>query len=233
MLHMTANSDDKLFRLGHRDRLRQKFLDGKLTDTELLELLLAGVIPRRDVRVLARSLVQRFGSTSQVFGAPLDSLEQVTGVGHNTAVHLKLINELLVRGYKTRMLEQVVFRDEGVIKNYCLTLLSGKSVEEMHVLYLDKELRMLQDETHSVGTIDWAPVFNREIIKKALNLNVRSIALLHNHPGGGSFSSDDINVTIELEAALNSLNIELYDHYVVSNGILHSMRNSHLLDKKP
>ncbi|MDE6250868.1 MAG: DNA repair protein RadC [Alphaproteobacteria bacterium] len=230
---MTANNDDKLFRLGHRDRLRQKFLDGKLTDAELLELLLADVIPRRDVRVLSRSLIQRFGSVSQVFSAPIDSLEQVNGIGHNTAVHLKLINELLVRGYKTRMLEQVVFRDDRVIKNYCLTLLSGKSVEEMHVLYLDKELRMLQDETHSVGTIDWAPVFNREIIKKALNLNARSVALLHNHPGGGLFSTDDVTMTTDLETALNVLNIDLYDHYLVSNGVLYSMCNENLLIKKP
>lgn len=230
---MTANNDDKLFRLGHRDRLRQKFLDGKLTDAELLELLLAGVIPRRDVRVLARSLIQRFGSVSQVFTAPIDALEQVSGVGHNTAVHLKLINELLVRGYKTRMLEQVVFHDERVIKNYCLTLLSGKSVEELHVLYLDKEHRLLQDEIHSVGTIDWAPIFNREIIKKALNLNARSIALIHNHPGGGLFSSDDVRATVSLEIALGALNIELYDHYLVSSGILYSMRTENLLIKKP
>lgn len=230
---MTANNDDKLFHLGHRDRLRQKFLDGKLTDAELLELLLADVIPRRDVRILARSLIQRFGSISQVFSAQIEALEQVPGIGHNTAVHLKLINELLVRGYKTRMLEQVVFHDERVIKNYCLTLLSGKSVEELHVLYLDKDLRLLHDEKHSVGTIDWTPIFNREIIKNALNMNARAVALIHNHPGGGLFSSDDVDATEVLEIALNSLNIDLYDHYLVSNGILYSMRNENLLVKKP
>lgn len=230
---MTANNDDKLFRLGHRDRLRQKFLDGKLTDAELLELLLAGVIPRRDVRVLARGLIQQFGSVSQVLIAPIESLEQFPGVGHNTAVHLKLVNELLVRGYKTRMLEQVVFHDARIIKNYCLTLLSGKSVEELHVLYLDKDYRLLHDETHSVGTIDWAPIFSREIIKHALNFNARAIALIHNHPGGGSFSTGDVNATTELEITLNTLNLELYDHYLVSNGILYSMRNENLLVKKP
>lgn len=227
------NNDDKLFRLGHRDRLRQKFLDGKLTDAELLELLLADVIPRRDVRILARSLIQQFGSVSQVFTTPIDDLERFPGIGHNTAVHLKLINALLVRGYKTRMLEQTVFHDNKIISNYCLTLLSGKSVEELHVLYLDKEYRLLQDETHSVGTVDWAPIFSREVIKHALNLNARSIALLHNHPCGGLFSTDDIRSTTELEIALNALGIDLYDHYLVSSGILYSMREKHLLNKKP
>jgi len=229
---MSENKDDKLFRLGHRDRLRQKFLTGKLTDAEHLELLLAGIIPRRDVRVLARSLIQRFGSVSQVFTAPIDALEQFPGVGHNTAVYLKLINELLVRGYKTRMLEQTIFHDMRVITNYCLTKMSGKSVEEFHVLYLDKDYRLLQDETHSVGTVDWAPIFEREIIKNALNMNARSIALLHNHPGGGLFSTEDVKYTEKLEAALNTIGIEVYDHYLVSNGILYSMRNEHLLVKK-
>lgn len=230
---MTTNKDDKLFRRGHRDRLRQKFLDGKLTDAEMLELLLADVIPRRDVRILARGLIQRFGSTSQVFTTPIDVLEQFPGIGHNTAVHLKLINELLNRGYKTRMLEQTVFHDNRVISNYCLTMLSGKSVEELHVLYLDKDYRLLHDETHSVGTIDYAPVFNREIIKNSLNLNARSVALVHNHPGGGLFSEDDIHATEELERAINALDIDFYDHFLVSNGILHSMRSEHMLVKKP
>ncbi len=229
---MSENKDDKLFRLGHRDRLRQKFLTGKLTDAEHLELLLAGIIPRRDVRVLARSLIQRFGSVSQIFTAPIDALEQFPGIGHNTAVYLKLINELLVRGYKSRMLEQTVFHNPRIITNYCLTMLSGKSVEELHVLYLDKDYRLLHDETHSVGTIDWAPIFEREIIKRALNINARSIVLVHNHPGGGLFSTDDVDYTEKLETALNTIGIDVYDHYLVANGILHSMRDSHLLIKK-
>jgi len=230
---MSENDNDKLFRLGHRDRLRQKFLTGKLTDAEHLELLLAGIIPRRDVRVLARSLIQHFGSVSQVFTAPIDALENFPGIGHNTAVYLKLINELLVRGYKTRMLEQTIFYDRRVVTNYCLTLLSGKAVEEFHVLYLDKELRLLQDETHSVGTIDWTPVFEREIIKRALNMNARSIALLHNHPGGGGFSTEDVTITEKLEAALNAIGMDVYDHYLVSNGILYSMCEKNLFIKKP
>lgn len=226
------DSEDKLFHLGHRDRLRQKFLTGKLTDAEHLELLLAGIIPRRDVRILARSLIQQFGSVSQVFSAPIDVLESVPGIGHNTAVHLKLINELMVRGYRSQMIEQTVFHDIRVITNFCLTLLSGKSVEELHVLYLDRDYRLLQDELHSVGTIDWSPIFEREIIKKALNINARSIVLLHNHPCGGCFFSDDVDATMQLEKALNTIGIDLYDHYLVSSGILYSMRDKHLLIKK-
>lgn len=229
---MSANKDDNSFRLGHRDRLRQKFLTGKLTDAEHLELLLAGIIPRRDVRILSRSLIQHFGSVSQIFSAPIEKLEAFPGIGHNTAVHIKLINELMVRGYRTKMLEQTIFHDMRVITNFCLTLLSGKSVEELHVLYLDKDYRLLHDELHSVGTIDWSPIFEREIIKNALNLGARSIALLHNHPGGGCFSQADVDATEDLIPLLDVVGIYLYDHYLVSNGILYSMRNEHLLDKK-
>lgn len=139
----------------------------------------------------------------------------------------------MARGYKTRILDQVIFHDERIVKNYCLTLLMGKTVEELHVLYLDKDHRLLHDETHSVGTIDWTPVFDREIIKNSLNRNARAVALVHNHPGGGLFSEDDIHATEKLEIAINALGIELYDHFLVSNGILHSMRNEHMLVKKP
>ncbi|MGN0917305.1 MAG: RadC family protein [Candidatus Enterousia sp.] len=229
---MSASNDDKLFHLGHRDRLRQKFLSGKLTDAEHLELLLAGIIPRRDVRILARSLIQHFGTVSQIFSAPIEKLEEFPGIGHNTAVHLKLINELMVRGYRSQMLEQTVFHDMRIVTNFCLTLLSGKQVEELHVLYLDKDYRLLHDELHSVGTIDWSPIFEREIIKNALNMNARNIVLLHNHPCGGCFSSDDVAATTKLEISLNTVGINLYDHYLVSNGILYSMRNEHLLVKK-
>lgn len=226
---MSAHNDDKLFHVGHRDRLRQKFLDGQLSDAEMLELLLAGVIPRRDVRPLARSLIQHFGTVSQVFTAPIDALIQCDGIGQNTAVHIKLINELMVRGYKSRMLEQTIFHDSRVITNFCLTLLSGKQVEELHILYLDRDYRLLNDELHSVGTIDWSPIFEREIIKRALNLNARSIALVHNHPCGGCFSNDDVIATEQLQTTLKTIGIDVYDHYLVSNGILYSMRERNLL----
>ena len=100
------------------------------------------------------------------------------------------------------------------------------------MLYLDGQYKLIKDELHSSGTIDWAAVYVREIVKKALDLNARSIVMLHNHPSAyTSFSSQDISITVDLENALQKLGISLYDHFLVSGDVIYSARNMHLLDK--
>ena len=90
---------------------------------------------------------------------------------------------------------------------------------------------MISDELHSSGTVDWAAVYVREIVKRALDLNARSIVMLHNHPTAyTSFSTQDIEITIELANALDKLGIQLYDHLLVSGDVIYSARNMHLLD---
>lgn len=223
-------TDDLDFHLGHRERLRQKFLDNKLTDYEQVELLLSFVIPRRDVRLLARGLLTKFGGISQILTAPIDSLIEYKGLGKNTAIFIKLINQIMVAGYKEQLNNQAVYLNDKIIANYCNSLLAGKNVEEFHVLYLNEERKLLSDDLHSVGTCDWVAVYTREIVKRALELNASCVILLHNHPTPNtSFSSDDIELTTQVKEALAPLNIDLYDHYVVSGGIIYSARNMFLL----
>ncbi|MCM1294067.1 MAG: DNA repair protein RadC [Muribaculaceae bacterium] len=229
---MSTNNNDNQFRTGHRSRLREKFLSGKLNQAERLELLLADVIPRRDVRILSRQLLDKFGNISQILGAPIDTLESVDGIGHVVALHLKLINEIMLDGYRVKMTETKVFHDAKLINDYCLTMLAGKQIEEMHVLYLDKDYRLLSDDTHSVGTLDWSPIYERDIVHRALNLNARVIIMVHNHPGGtATFSDEDVIATNKIRAMLEPLQIAFYDHYLVANGILYSMNNLHFIDK--
>ena len=118
-----------------------------------------------------------------------------------------------------------VFHDYDKIVNYCKILVGGKSVEEFHVFYLDKDYKLISEDLHSSGTIDWAAVYVREIAKRALDLNARHIILLHNHPTSGSFSSQDIALTQELANILDNLGIELYDHLLVSDNIVYSAKN--------
>lgn len=224
------DNPDKLFRIGHRQRLRQKFIDGQLAEYELLELVLSFVIPRRDVRPLAHGLIAKFGSIYQILTAPLPDLINYPGIGQNTAVFLKAIAQLMISGCKFQLTDQPVFRDEKAFRNYCVLTLSGKANEELHVMYLDSTLRLLADDLHSIGTSDWSPVYPREILKRALDLSARSVVLLHNHPTPGlCFSDADIDITKEVAALLTSCGIELYDHYLVSGGVLYSARNLFLL----
>lgn len=227
---MKPDETDLSFHDGHRGRLRQKFLDGHLADYELLELLLSYAIPRRDVRPLARGLVKQFGGIYQIISAPIDDLMKYRGVGQNTAIFLKAIAQLMIIGCKFQLTSGPIFHDDQALRNYCVLQLIGKTDEEFHVLYLDKNLRLLMDELHSTGSIDWSPVFPRKILKNALDLNARSVVLLHNHPTPHTtFSQQDAEITKTIQNILNQCEIELYDHFLVSGGILYSARNMFIL----
>lgn len=224
------NEKDNSFHNGHRARLRQKFLDDKLADYELLELLLSFVIPRRDVRPLARALIARFGGIYPVLTAPIDELTAINGIGKNTAVFIKAIHKIMIAGYKSNLDTEKIFHNDKILINYCLLLLTGKSHEEMHVLYLDEDMRLLSDDLHSIGTVDWAAVYPREILKRALSLNAKSIVMVHNHPKPNtSFSCEDIKLTEQVRDLLATVGIDIFDHYVVSGGIVYSARNMFLL----
>ena len=221
---------DENFYAGHRDRLRAKFLDGQLADYEKLELLLAYAIPRRDVRPLARSLVKQFGGVYQVLSASIDDLTAVKGIGNNTAVFIKLVQQMMTINYRGQLKETPIFHNETILHNYCRIIVAGKTVEELHILYLDSNLRLVVDEIHSTGTIDSSAVYPREIARRALELNARSIVMVHNHPtSNNSFSRDDIEITTLVQSVLAGLSIELYDHFVVSNDIVYSARQMYLI----
>lgn len=229
-LALKPDDDDLYFHSGHRERLRQKFLEDKLADYELLELLLSFVIPRRDVRPLARGLIAKFGGIYQVLTAPIDDLMEFKGIGRNTAIFIKAIHKIMVVGYKSNLDKVTIFHNEKILTNYCLLLMSGKTKEEIHILYMDEDKRLLADDLHSIGTVDWAAAYPREILKRALNLNAKSIVLVHNHPKPNtSFSMDDIELTERIKDLLATVNIEVHDHYVVSGGIVYSARNMFLL----
>ena len=218
---------------GHRARLRQKFLDGKLAEYEILELLLTYAIPRRDVRVLARQLYKKYGNIQQLLAAPLEDLMDNEGVKENTATLFKVIHKLLELDYKHTLDNAPIFHDYDKLTRYCITLVSGKPIEEFHVLYLDAEYKLIKDVLHSTGTTDWAAVYVREIVKKALDLNARSVVLLHNHPTPGiSFSYQDLDITQEIIDMLKPLGITVYDHLVVSAGMIYSAKNMNLLNQR-
>jgi len=229
---MIKTEDLQSLQSGHRARLRKKFLDGQLTEYEILELLLTYAIPRRDVRVLSRQLYKKYGSIPAVLMAPTESLIEIEGIKENTVTFFRLIRKLMELEYKEALDETPIFSSHEKLINYCRILVAEKTVEEFHVFYLDGKYRLIQDELHSSGTVDWAAVYIREIVKKALNFNAHHIVLLHNHPTvGTSFSTADIEITEELENALQKVGIRLYDHLLVSGSIVYSARNMYLLGK--
>lgn len=227
---MIKPEDLKTLQQGHRERLRKKFLDGQLTEYEILELLLTYVIPRRDVRTLSRQLYKKYGNIHCLLSAPIEDLITNEGIKENAATFFKLIHKITSMEYKISLEGAPIFHNYEKLTNYCKILLAGKATEEFHIFYLDGQYKLILDELHSSGTVNWAAVYVREIVKKALDLNARNIVMLHNHPTPGmSFSEQDIEITEELETALEKLDIKLYDHLLVSGNICYSARNLHLL----
>jgi len=220
----------KDYRQGHRARLREKFLNGQLVDYEKLELLLTYAIPRIDVKPIARELLNRFNCVNGVLTAPLGELKRIPGIAENTAIFIKVMHEITLMDYKSTLSQRPVFLDYKALENYCRLTLGGKEVEEMHILYLDKQHKLIEDEVHSRGTTDHAIVYPLEIARRAVTLGARSVVLMHNHPSEmQSFSDADITVTHDVISKLSALGINFFDHFLVSGDIVYSMRNLHFL----
>lgn len=227
---MAEKESDLSLRAGHRERLRQNFLDGNLAKYEILELLLSYAIPRRDVRPLARMLFKKFGGMFPILSASIDDLCKIPGMGRNTAIFIKTIQQVMLEGYRSQARESNIFQTREHFENYCKLMLGGKSIEEMHVLYLDVDHRLIEDQLHSIGSNNDAAVYSTEIVKRAMILNARFVVLIHNHPRAQtSFSKEDNAVTQDVMQKLKIVGIELYDHFVVSGGILYSMRDYSLI----
>lgn len=218
------------YRSGHRERLRKKFLQNKLADYELLELLLSYAIPRIDVKPLARELITKYGCVQKVLSASFESLIENKGIKENAAVLIKMIHKMMILDYKNYLDDTPIFHDYKKLSEYCRLLLSSKQIEEFHILYLDSNYKLLSDDLHSSGTVDWAAVYTREIVKRALELNAHSVVMMHNHPmSGKSFSTDDIEITASLKGILSGVGIELFDHLLVSGDIVYSAKNMFLI----
>ncbi len=212
--------------------MRQKFLDDKLVEYEKLELMLGYIVPRRDVRPLAHGLIKKFGSIGQVLSAPFAELIAFPGVGRNIAIFIKLMYEIILDGYRNELGDRPIFHDINVLKNYCKWLLASKPVEEFHILYLDSDYRLINDETHSTGSFDYANLVPRDIVKNALKFNATSVILMHNHPNtDNGFSQADMDTTEAIQKLLQTIDVQLYDHILVSKYSIYSARNLGLFNK--
>src|SRR5579859_4030791 len=213
---MTSQDDESGGTSGHRERLRSRFRDGgadAMPDYELLEMTLFAALPRRDTKPLARALLARFGSFADVISAPRARLMEVKGVGEAVAHHLKIVEAAAHRLAKTKVMGRPALLD------YCTAAMARSDKEEFRVLFLDRKNCLIADEVQNRGTVDHAPVYPREIVKRALELAASAIILVHNHPSGDPTPSKaDIAMTREIVAAAKALSIAVHDHLVIGRG---------------
>lgn len=205
---------------GHRQRLREKLtLAGgeALHDYELLELYLFRAIPRRDVKPIAKDLIHRFGDLGGVAAAPVEQLVTIEGVSEKTAAELKLIQALSERLAREQVIGRPVISSWSALVGYCRTALQHARTEQFRVLFLDRKNRLIADEILGRGTIDHAPVYPREVVKRALAHEASALILVHNHPSGDATPSQtDIEMTRTLAEVCQPFDIVLHDHLVIA-----------------
>ena len=217
---------------GHRERLRTKFRelgDSALADYELLELLLFRLIPRRDTKPVAKALLERFGTLAGVFGAPLHLLEEVDGIGEAVAADIKLVSAIAHRTLKSEIKGKTVLGSWKSVIDYCHQAMAYETNEQFRILFLDKRNQLIADEIQQRGTVDHAPVYPREVIKRALELSATAIVLVHNHPSGDPTPSRaDIEMTQTIANTAQPLGIAVHDHIIIGKDGHASMKSLRL-----
>ncbi len=203
----------------HRKRLRERFLQGgaqAMPDYELLELVLFRAIPRRDVKPLARLLLDTFGDFNRVLSASKERLAAVSGVGDAVVQELKIVEAASHRLARARVMQKNVISSWDAILDYCHTTMAHRETEQFRILFLDRKNILIADEEQARGTVDHVPVYPREVVKRALELNASALILVHNHPSGDPTPSDaDITMTAQINDAAKALGLVLHDHLII------------------
>ncbi len=204
---------------GHRERLRDRFRIGgadALAEYELLELILFRAMPRRDVKPLAKALVARFGSFAAVVSARAERLREIDGLGEAAIIELKIVEASAIRLAKSSIEKRPSMSSFAAVVDYCRTTMAFLDREEFRILFLDKKNVLIADEVQGVGTVDHAPVYPREIMRRALELSASALILVHNHPSGDPApSTDDIYLTHEIIAVGKPLRVAVHDHLII------------------
>lgn len=217
-------------RLDHRTRLRHRFMEGgaaAMPDYELLELILFRALPRGDTKPLAKRLLATFGDLNAVMAAPPARIASVKGAGQAVVETLKIMEAVAHRMARVQVVGKPVLSSWDALLTYLQTAMAHLELEQFRVLYLDRKNVLIADEAQARGTVDHVPVYPREVVKRALELNASALILVHNHPSGDPTPSEaDIEMTYKVRDAAEALDIVLHDHLVVGKATELSFRSA-------
>jgi DNA repair protein RadC len=226
-------TDEQQHYLGHRARLRERFLGtegDKMADYELLELLLFGAKPRGDVKPLAKRLLKHFGSFDQVIHASAAELKAVDEVGDAAICCLKAVEVSAQRLIRAQVAQRPILQSWTALLDYCRLKMGQSKVEEFRLLFLNHKNMLIADEVQQRGTVNHTPVYPREVVKRALELGASAVIMAHNHPSGDPTpSQSDIDMTVKVQDALLAVGIKLHDHLIISASEHYSFKSNGLL----
>ncbi len=206
---------------GHRERMKNRFSEHGLEnfdDHNVLELLLFYALPRGDINPLAHALLDRFGSLAAVFDAPADELKKVAGIGHNTAILIKLIPQVSRRYLMSRAAFDDILDSAKKAGAYLLPRFYAERDEIVYLVCLDAKCKVVSSKMLFRGSVNSASVSIRKIVEMALACNATSVILAHNHTSGIALPShEDKQTTRRVSQALKAVDITLADHIIVAD----------------
>ena len=212
---------------GHRERVRKKFLENGfngLEDYEVLELLLFYVIPIKDTKAIAKELIEKFKTLANVLKADTLELKTINGLGDVAITFLKMIGALPARIYKDELKNQKLIKDDKnkisdkeVLLSFLRNKIGYEDVEKFYVIYLSSSNEVIAFEESSSGTLDRSSIYPREIYKRVIMENAKSIIIAHNHPSGNTCPSKcDIDITNEIAKGLKNFGALLLEHIIIT-----------------
>ena len=215
---------------GHRQRMKEEFLSRGLEglpDHKVLELLLFFAIPQRDVNPLAHDLMEHFGSLSAVFNATHEQLTSVKGMGENTAILIKLVTAIGARYLEDSVDMKNIFTHTRQFRELLAPCFFGARHEMAYLVCLDSKFKLISCKKLSEGDALSTHISNRSVAEAALAANAAVVVLAHNHISGIALPSlEDKLSTKQLFRFLRQMDIRLYDHFIIVDGDLVSMRES-------
>ena len=218
---------------GHRQRLREKFLNSGLDgfhDYEIIELLLTLGTPRTDCKQPAKDALKKWGSLKAVLEAPPKELKKIKGIGDHNVFGLKLTQDVARRYLADRIVDMDYIQSSEDVLNYLRHNLRDKSQELFMVIYLNGRNQILKMETLFEGTLNTSAVYPREVVKKALENDASALVLVHNHPSGNpSPSQDDLTITKKLKEAAKTIDIYIHDHLIIAGNDVYSFSDHGLI----
>jgi DNA repair protein RadC len=218
---------------GHRLRMRQRLLKAgpdSLADHEMLEMILFIALPRRDTKPVARELLTRFRTFGGVIGAPATELMTIEGLAEAGVAALKLVQAAALRTMRQELASAPVLSTWDKLTDYLTAAMAHERIEQFRVLFLDNRNKLIADEVQGFGTINHAPAYPREVVRRCLELHASAVILAHNHPSGEPAPSrEDVALTKEIARAAAMMGIEVHDHIVVGKGKWLSFRAEKLL----
>ena len=227
--------DEEASYLGHRQRLKERFLRSKgadMADYEAIELLLTYAIPRKDVKPLAKSLIKKFGSFAGVISAPIERLYEVSGIKENSATLIKFVE------FASQKLswQNLAFEDAAFISStdslieFCRCTMGYSEVEVLRLIYVDAKLKVIETEVLQKGSVSSVNINPRDIVANALKKNASGVIMVHNHPTGDPRpSNNDVEATKRVKSACDAVGIALHEHLIITPSDFYSFAEHNLV----